>query len=145
MNFLQSILWYGIAYFIITLIGVLHTLFNGTVLHMEFRNEKTESLKDIEAYAKTMPFHPLYNIVIFPVFAGIYFARLTEVTLQMALLTGILWGVITVIIDYVGWIVIPHPWRCTYKDFYVDYQPWLTIIYITICISPLLAYLLNYL
>ena len=59
-NFGVSMLWYWIAYFIVTSIGVLHTIFNIVVLHMK-------SMKDSpgmgEGYEKTKPWHPLYNII----------------------------------------------------------------------------------
>ena len=42
-------------------------------------------------------------------------------------------------IDLVGWILIPHPWAMTFKEFYVDYQPWITLIYLVIFFSPIVA------
>ena len=34
-NFVVSMIWYWIAYFIVTSIGILHTIFNIVVLHMK--------------------------------------------------------------------------------------------------------------
>ncbi len=47
-----SMLWYWVAYIIVTLIGM------------------------GEGYEKTKPWHPLYNIIVFPIFAMIYFSGL---------------------------------------------------------------------
>ncbi|MFR8233718.1 MAG: hypothetical protein ACLVA2_04875 [Clostridia bacterium] len=97
-NFGFSMLWYWIAYFIVTSIGVLHTIFNITVLHMK-------SMKDSpgmgEGYEKTKPWHPLYNIIIFPIFAFLYFNGLTTITLSNVIATSLIWGTITVIFDAV--------------------------------------------
>ena len=116
-KFGASMLWYWIAYFIVTSIGVLHTIFNIVVLHMK-------SMKDSpgmgEGYEKTKPWHPLYNIIIFA--------------------TSIIWGTITVVFDVIGWVLIKHPWSLTFKEFYIDYQPWITLIYITIYTSPFITY-----
>lgn len=136
-NFGSSILWYCTAYFIVTLIGMLHTIFNIYVLHMK-------SMRDSpgmgEAYEATKPWHPLYNLIIFPLFAAIYLQGLPELTLQDAVSTSLLWGTITIIIDLVGWVLIHHPWSLTFKQFYVEYQPWITLIYLTIYASPFIAY-----
>ena len=40
------------------------------------------------------------------------------------------------IVDLVGWVLIPHPWRMTFKEFYVDYQPWINLIYLIILLAP---------
>lgn len=138
-NFGISMLCYWLAYAIVTLIGVLHTIFNITVLHMK-------SMKDGpgmgEGYEKTKPWHPLYNIIIFPVFAWLYLNSLASITLNEVALTAAVWLSITLVVDLVGWVIIKHPWSLTFKEFYVDYQPWITLIYLTIFVSPFIAYLI---
>lgn len=130
-------LWYFAAYVLVTLTGVLHTVFNITVLHMK---SMMDSPGMGEGYERTKPWHPLYNIIIFPPFAYLYLAGLHTVTLQTAVWTGLLWGTVTVVIDVIGWVLIKHPWSLTFKEFYVDYQPWITLIYLTIYASPLIAF-----
>ena len=130
-------LWYFAAYVLVTLTGVLHTVFNITVLHMK---SMVDSPGMGEGYERTKPWHPLYNIIIFPPFAYLYLAGLQTVTLQTAVWTGLLWGTVTIVIDVIGWVLIKHPWSLTFKEFYVDYQPWITLIYLTIYASPLIAF-----
>lgn len=136
-NFGFSMLWYWIAYFVVTGIGIVHTIFNILVLHMK-------SMKDGpgmgEGYEKTKPWHPLYNIIIFPVFAFLYLNGLETITLSNVIATSIIWGTITVLFDLIGWVLIKHPCSLTFKEFYLDYQPWITFIYITIYASPFIAY-----
>ena len=136
-NFGVSMLWYWIAYFIVTSIGVLHTIFNIVVLHMK-------SMKDSpgmgEGYEKTKPWHPLYNIIIFPIFAYFYLSGLKELSFQNVIYTSLIWETITVVFDVIGWVLIKHPWSLTFKEFYIDYQPWITLIYITIYVSPFITY-----
>lgn len=130
-------LWYFAAYVLVTLTGVLHTVFNITVLHMK---SMVDSPGMGEGYERTKPWHPLYNIIIFPPFAYLYLAGLHTLTLQTAIWTGLLWGTVTIVIDVIGWVLIKHPWSLTFKEFYVDYQPWITLIYLTIYASPLIAF-----
>lgn len=44
------------------------------------------------------------------------------------------------VVDLIGWVLIKHPWRLTFKEFYVDYQPWITLIYIAIFLGPVAGY-----
>lgn len=141
-NFGFSMLWYWLAYFLVTFIGMLHTVFNITVLHMHSMNDSPGMG---EGYEKTKPWHPLYNIVIFPLFACFYFNGLETLTLSNAIATSIIWGTVTVIFDLIGWVLIKHPWSLSFKEFYIDYQPWITMIYMTIYASPFIAYgILNF-
>ena len=125
-NFGISMLFYWIAYFVVTSIGILHTIFNIVVLKMK-------SMKDSqgmgEGYEKTKPWHPLYNIIIFHIFAYLYLNGLETITVSNVIYTSIIWGPITVIFDVIGWVLIKHPWSLTFKEFYIDYQPWITLIY----------------
>lgn len=136
-NLLLSILFYLAAYIVVTMIGVVHTVFNIKVKHYK-------SMKDSpgmgEAYEKTKPFHPLYNLVIFPLFAWLYFLTVGNLTLESAAITSLLWGTITLIIDLIGWVLIKHPWSLSFKEFYLDYQPWITLTYLIIYLSPFLTY-----
>ncbi len=136
-NFGYSMLWFWIAYIIVTNIGVLHTIFNIKVLHMK---SMKESPGMGEGYEKTKPWHPLYNVVIFPIFAYLYLHGLEIVTLTEVMATSLIWGTITVVFDLFGWVLIKHPWSLTFREFYIDYQPWITLIYITIYASPFIAY-----
>lgn len=137
MNFGFLILWYLTAYLVVTAIGMLHTIFNITVLHMK-------SMKDGpgmgEGYEKTKPWHPLYNIVLFPIFGFLYLNGLEAVTLSNVIATSLIWGTVTVVIDLIGWVLIKHPWSLSFREFYINYQPWITLIYITIYASPFIAY-----
>ena len=138
-NFGFSMLWFWSAYIIVTLIGILHTIFNIYVLHMKPMDKDSMG----EGYEKTKPWHPLYNIVIFTVFGFIYMNGLSNPTITEALITGAIWGSICIVFDVFGWVIIKPPWSLTFKQFYVEYQPWITLIYIAIFIGPLLGYLLT--
>lgn len=134
-----SMLWYWLAYVVVTFIfGVGHTVFNIVVLKM---SSMADGPGMGEGYEATKPWHPLYNILIFPIAAYMYLSTLPIVTLHEAIVTSIVWGTLTIIVDVVGWVIIKHPWSLTFKEFYIDYQPWITLIYLAIYISPFLAYL----
>jgi hypothetical protein len=140
MNFGLFMLWYWSAYIVVTLVGIAHTIFNWKVLKMEITAAKVTSMYDIVPYAKTVPFHPLYNIILWPIFAYIYFMQVRPVNIWSdAFVLAVSWTLITIVFDLIGWVLIKHPWRMTFKEMYVDYQPWITLIYLSIFASPFIA------
>lgn len=140
MNLGWFFLWYWIAYLLTTLVGIGHTIFNWKVLKMENSKEKVTSMYDIVAYAKTVPFHPLYNIIIWPIFSYIYLLQASPADVwKAASVLGASWVLITIIVDLFGWVIVRHSWSMTIKEMYVDYQPWITLIYLSIFVSPYIA------
>lgn len=135
-NFGMSMLWFWISYIIVTIIGMLHTIFNIYVLHMKPMDDKSMG----EGYEKTKPWHPLYNIVLFTIFGYIYMNGIENPTINEALITGGIWTVICIVFDVFGWVIIKHPWSLSFKEFYIDYQPWITLIYIAIFLGPVLGF-----
>lgn len=136
-QFGMSMLYFWICYILVTLVGMIHTIFNICVLHMK-------SMKDGpgmgEGYEKTKPWHPLYNIVLFTVFGHLYMSGLSDPTIGHAFTTGGIWTAICIVFDLFGWVIIKHPWSLTFREFYVDYQPWITLIYIAIFFGPVIGY-----
>lgn len=137
-NFGMSMLWYWISYILVTWVGVAHTIFNIKVLHMKSMKEGPGLG---EGYERTKPWHPLYNIIIFPIFGFLYMNGLANPTITEALITGSIWAGISIVFDLVGWVLIKHPLRLTFKQFYIEYQPWITLIYIAIFLGPVLGFL----
>lgn len=135
----RSMLWFWAGYIVVTLIGIAHTVFNITVLHMK-------SMKDGpgmgEGYEKTKPWHPLYNIIVFSAAGFLYLRGLENPTFAEALITGAVWAGICIVFDVFGWVIIKHPWSLSFRGFYVDYQPWITLIYIAIFLGPMIGFLL---
>ena len=133
-----SMLCLAVCYVLVTWVGIGHTIFNVKVLHMKSMKEGPGMG---EGYEKTKPWHPLYNIILFPLFGLIYMRSLSNPSMTEALITGCIWAGISIVIDLVGWVLIKHPWRLTFKQFYVEYQPWITMIYGAIFLGPVIGYL----
>ena len=47
---------------------------------------------------------------------------------------------ICIVFDVFGWVIIKHPWSLSFKEFYIDYQPWITLIYLAIFAGPVSGY-----
>lgn len=136
-SFGMSMLWFWVCYLLVTIVGILHTVFNIYVLHMKPMDENSMG----EAYEKTKPWHPLYNILLFTFFGWLYLNGLTDSTAMDAILTGAIWAGICIVFDVFGWVLIKHPWSLTFREFYIDYQPWISLIYCAIFLGPIVGYL----
>ena len=136
-NFGLSMLCFWTCYIAVTAVGILHTVFNIYVLHMSPMDAQSMG----EGYEKTKPWHPLYNILLFSLAGWWYLNALPRPSLQEALITGALWAGICIVFDVFGWVIIKHPWSLSFKAFYVDYQPWLLLIYVAIFAGPWIGWL----
>lgn len=137
-DFGRSMIMFWLSYIIVTCIGIAHTVFNIYVLHMKQMDENGMG----EGYEKTKPWHPVYNIILFSLFGWLYMRGLPEPTFLEAVLTGAIWAGICIVFDVFGWVIIKHPWSLSFHSFYVDYQPWITLIYIAIFLGPVIGFVL---
>ena len=131
-----SMLFFWVCYILVTLVGVLHTVFNIYVLHMKPMDDKSMG----EGYERTKPWHPLYNIILFTIFGLLYMNGIANPTIAEALITGAIWSGIWIVFDVFGWVIIKHPWSLSFKEFYIDYQPWISLIYIAIFLGPVIGF-----
>jgi hypothetical protein len=127
-----------IAYSIVTLLGIGLTVAFAALLDLPAPPPGATMLA-IPAYAATLPFHPLLNLLVWPLLAAWYFRPASAAPAQAAARLGAFWTLITLVVDVFGWVIIRHPWSLTFREFYVDYQPWITLVYLAIFVSPLLA------
>jgi hypothetical protein len=126
------------AYFIVTILGFGLTVAFAAVMPPAPAGTPAYALP---AYEATEPWHPLLNLLVFPVFGWLYLRGLPAETPRMseAWRVGVVWLVVTLVVDLVGWVLIPHPWQMPLADFYIDYQPWITLVYLVILLSPVMA------
>ena len=136
-NIGYSMLWFWVCYLLVTIVGTLHTVFNIYVLKMKPMDKDSMG----EGYEKTKPWHPLYNIILFSLFGWLYMRGVAVPSISEALTTGLIWVGICIVFDVFGWVIVKHPWSLSFKEFYVDYQPWISLIYLAIFLGPVIGYL----
>jgi hypothetical protein len=137
----KATLYLFISYWIVTILGMLLTILFSAVFNPPTPEQMGVSPAQAPAYLMTIPFHPLLNLLVWPFFAWLYLRSLSPSILRFreALRLGGYWVAITIIVDLLGWVLIPHPWQMTFKEFYVDYQPWISLIYLVIFASPIVV------
>ena len=136
----RKAIWYFLlAYWVVTILGILLTVAFAAIFQPPSPQELGVPFSQAPAYLMTLPYHPLLNLFWVP-FAWIYLRNVASHTRsQEAFKLGTFWAVICILIDLIGWILIPHPWAMTFKEFYIDYQPWITLIYLVIFLSPIVV------
>lgn len=145
---LTTFYYYLIGYLFVTIIASLHFLFNWKVLKQGAFDTSLgikallQNATQFESFQTTKPFHPLYNLIIFPFVSRWMFQAFEgELVFSTILLIGFLWLFYCFLSDVIFWVLIPHPWRLTWKDLFVTYQPWIFLAYVAIAISPILTYI----
>jgi hypothetical protein len=128
-----------LSYWIVTGLGILLTIVFGAVYRLPAPPGPGVSMYDIPAYSMTLPYHPLLNLLVWPWFAWHYLrsAAPRAPRSREALRLASFWTLTTMVVDLVGWVLIRHPWSLTLREFYVDYQPWITLVYAVIFATPL--------
>ncbi|HEX4850422.1 MAG TPA: hypothetical protein VFV08_06425 [Puia sp.] len=97
------------------------------------------------AFLATVPYHVAIMLVAWPLFAGIYFRRSANYSLEIkerwALAT--FWMFAAIVVDFVCFVLIKSPYSFTFYEFYIIYQPWISLIYLSIFLSPFIHLFLS--
>jgi hypothetical protein len=129
-----------IAYWVVTALGIALTYFFAALYPAPAPPAPGASMYDIPAYAMTLPYHPLLNLLVWPWLAGWYLRDWpAPASSREALRLALFWTIATMAVDLIGWVLIRHPWSLTLHEFYVDYQPWITLVYAVIFAAPLVV------
>lgn len=137
-NFQNAFLYWLAAYWGITIFGVILTLIFAMTLHLPTAKELGVKPSQAPAYLKTIPYHLPMNIPVWLFFAWLYLRSVNEQPhlMKEAILLGTLWLILSMLMDYVAFVLIPHPYSFTWREFYLGYQPWITLIYLVVLFSP---------
>lgn len=138
---LKIVLIYILAYFYMMIITAAHVMFNWKILHYkgyESVNHLINNGTRVEAYKKTIPYQPIYNIVVFSLLS---INNFNNQPLNVLILVGISWFTFSVLFDLVFWVIIPHPWHVSFNELYIKHQPWLILCYLCTVLAPFITLL----
>ncbi len=132
----MSFLWMLLAYTVATLVVFIHMLISNKSFGVQNAKQAGTTFLKSPVYVKSRPYQVFYNVLIFPIFLWLYSKGIeTDNIKEFMLNTVIQWTILSIIIDYISWVLIPHKFRLTHKEFYIDYQPYITLIYVAIFVS----------
>jgi hypothetical protein len=137
LNTKKAALYLFLAYWIVTLLAILLTILFAVLFNPPSPEELGVTPSQAPAYLMTIPYHWILNLLVWPPFAWLDLRGVaSDQRKKEALRLGAFWAIITIVVDLIGWVLIPHPWAMTFKEMYIDYQPWITLIYLIIFVSP---------
>jgi hypothetical protein len=136
---LSAFVYFIIAYVLVTVLAATLTITYGALYELS-EAAPGSSILEAPAFVATVPYHVLIMLLVWPVVAWLYFRKRrvggpAEERRETWLL-GWLWLVSAIVVDFVGFVLIKNPWSMTAYEFYVVYQPWITLIYLSIFLGP---------
>jgi hypothetical protein len=136
---IPALIYFLIAYVLVTVLAAGLTITYATVNHSP-EPQPGMSILQAPAFVATVPYHVLIMLLIWPLFAWLYFRKRRPATSQeesqQTLRLAMLWLISAMVADFVGFVLFKNAWSMTPHELYVVYQPWITLIYISIFLSP---------
>jgi hypothetical protein len=143
----RALIYFSIAYGVVTVLATATTVTYGIIYHSPQPEELGVSLLKAPSFVATVPYHVLIMLLVWPVFAWVYFRKRQQGNqnkeVRETLRLSFLWVAAAMIVDFVCFVLIKHPWSLTPHEFYVEYEPWISLIYISIFLSPLIRLALS--
>ena len=134
LNSKRAFIAFLIAYIIVTILATASSIWYAVFFNVPAQ-KSGESILKAPNFVATVPYHVLIMFIIWPLFARYYFKkRIPEFkeTLNLAFF----WLIAAIVLDYLAYVVPTHSYSLTHYEFYVIYQPWISLIYLAIFCSP---------
>ncbi|MGL4972263.1 MAG: hypothetical protein ACRC6H_03885 [Culicoidibacterales bacterium] len=132
---------YVLAYVLMLPLAAIHVLFNWLVLgyagYTSVAQLRAQGPR-VEAYVKTQPWQPLYNLLVFLPLCWFLLPEATPITL---VIVGSIWIGLSIALDTLCWVLMPHPWQLSLRELFVDHQPWITLCYLATALCPFIVLL----
>ena len=139
----RALIYFFVAYIVVTILATAVSVLYGVVYPSPQPEELGVSLLKAPSFTATVPYHVLIMLLVWPAFAWVYFRKRQpqnrDGELKEALRLSFFWLAAAMIVDFACFVLIKHPWSLTPYEFYVEYEPWIGLIYISIFLSPLIC------
>ena len=142
LNFKKAILNFVYAYVLVTILAYSASFAAAIIFKLpSYKDLEVSQLKD-PSFVMTVPYHLLINLLCWTFFSFLYLKeRKNNINLfKEASYLGLLWLIIAMIVDLISFVIITSPISLTPYQFYVEYQPWISITYFIVLISPVISY-----
>lgn len=139
MNLYLAIIWFLVGFVLVNGLKALHILGSGKRQKKKSVNKNVNPAQFTQsAYRKSLPYTPVYYLTVWMLCSTFYFLQHTPANIYKdALLTGIFWWLLTLLLEMLLWTVVRHRFQLTPKEMYMHSQPWISLAYYAVLISPL--------
>lgn len=91
------------------------------------------------AYKKSTLYFPLYYLLVWLTCSTFLFLEFRPDKIVLTgLFIGIIWWGLSLLLEMLVWVVSNHRFKLSWKQMYADTQPWISLSYYAIIISPLI-------
>lgn len=141
LRYRPAIILFLVAYIIITILAYGISYAAAEMFSLPSYQELGLTLFEDPAFVMTVPYHLLINLVIWTLFAYLYIKKSMQhgLILKESVNLGLFWLILAMIVDVIAFVLIKSPYSLTARQFYIEYQPWITITYLLVILGPLLA------
>lgn len=142
MNLKRAIPCFVISYAIVTILCYASTGIVEAALQLPSSEELGIGIFEAPGFVMTVPYHIIINALTWSFFGFLYLRKTgrAERSVLNAIRLGAFWLAIALTIDVFAFVLIQHPYSMTAREFYIDYQPWITLTYLTVIGGPTIAY-----
>ncbi len=142
LNFKKALLFFVYSYTIVTILASGITALFISVYKLPSYIDLGLTMFDDPGFVMTVPYHLLINLVCWTFYGYIYLRKRMndKFILKEAVYLGCFWLAVALPLDLVGWVLVKHPYSLTFHEFYIEYQPWISITYLIVLISPVISY-----
>jgi hypothetical protein len=139
LNYKRALWTFALAYIAITIVATAFSIAIELSMHVP---PNTAALAD-PAYLLAERFLPILNLMVWTIFAWLYFRNQPTLTKSLSslrgesLALGALWLIAAIVVDYVCFVRIKNPISLSPHDFYIGQFPWIYLIYLAVLFSPL--------
>ena len=127
---LPAVGYFVVAYIVVNILATAFGFAVSLALGLSTNAELGSRVSD-PGFQLTEPYILGINVICWAVFAAIYY-RNHQVSPAEALGIALLWLVLAMAFDLVLFVLIQTPISLTPREFYIEYQPWIALTYLSI-------------
>lgn len=144
MNITQAFIWFLIGFLLVNGLKFLHTIVGSRMKHQRIKNNEIPVRGYYkQTYFGMLRFQPFYYVIIWLACSYFYFSgHISGNSFTDALITGIFWWAMTVICEMLLWVLVNHTMNLSWKEMYLQSQPWISLTYYAVLVSPLVISLM---
>jgi hypothetical protein len=144
LRYKKALLHFLWAYIVVTILAYGISYAAAAIYKLPSYQELGVGLFEDPAFVMTVPWHLLINLLVWVFFGYLYLKKRKAAghLRQEAGYLGAFWLVIAMLVDVIFFVLIPSPFSLTARQFYIEYQPWISITYLIVFISPLISFVI---
>jgi hypothetical protein len=139
INFKRAGINFVLAYLVVTILAYGVSFLAEIIFQLPSMEELGVTMFESPTFVMTVPYHLLINFLVWTGFSWLYFRKAEGRTILFKeyLHLALFWLVLAMLTDLIAFVLIKSPFSLTPHQFYVEYQPWISLTYLIVLVSPL--------